>query len=167
MSCCHSGTCMLSCVRQNTLASTPPMIVVFGRPRPPTYEYFLHEFTAINRPIIMESKSKMGLWTESQLSSFGLASIPAISGCPDITDRLRRSDRVSLVKGSKAPALRHCRLAARTSWFSISPEPTYFDRKWKPIFDYFRVARECLPLSRLIPVLACNLCHSNHFRFRR
>ena len=46
------------------------------------------------RPIIMESKSKMGLWAESQLSSFGLASIPAISGCTSITDRLRGSDQV-------------------------------------------------------------------------
>ena len=47
----------------------------------------------------MELKSKMGLRIGSQLSSFGLASIPAISGCAGITDRLRWSDRVSLVKG--------------------------------------------------------------------
>ena len=52
------------------------------------------------RPVFMELKSIMGLWIESQLSSFGLARIPAtISGCAGITDRLRRSDRVSLVKG--------------------------------------------------------------------
>ena len=54
---------------------------------------------SILRPIIMESKSKPGLWTESQLSSFGLASISAKSGCAGITDRLRRSHRVPLVKG--------------------------------------------------------------------
>lgn len=49
---------------------------------------------------------------EYQISPFGLVSIFAISGCAGITDRLRRSDRVSLVKGtptSKAPALCPCR----------------------------------------------------------
>ena len=58
------------------------------------------------RLILMESKSKLGLWIESQLSSFGLASIPAISGCAGITDRLRRPDRVSLVKGIPLRLLR-------------------------------------------------------------
>ena len=51
-------------------------------------------------PFIMESKSKMGLCTEYQLSSFGVASILAISGCTVITDSLKRSDRLPLVKGT-------------------------------------------------------------------
>ena len=60
---------------------------------------------------------------------------------------------------SKAPALCPCRLAARISWFSISPEPIYADQNRKPNFDKFRVARDILPLSRLISVLAYTLCH--------
>ena len=43
---------------------------------------------------------------------------------------------------SRAPALRPCWLAMCINWFSISPEPSYYDRKWKPIFDPFRAARE-------------------------
>lgn len=47
------------------------------------------------------------LWTESQLlSPFGLVSIPALSSCAGITDRLRRSDLIPLIKRTSRGLLR-------------------------------------------------------------
>ena len=98
----------------------------------------------------MGSKSKMGLWTESQLSPFDVASTPAISGCAGITDRFRRSDR--------AP---RCSVAlVFLPLFRLTPVLPYTLCHTKPIFDSFGIALVFLPLFRLTPVLPYTLCHT-------
>ena len=90
--------------------------------------------------------------TESQLSSFGLASISAISGCAGFTGRLIWSYRVPLVNGTPLGLLR--------SFLATKQRvPANFRFPLNPIFYPFRVARAILPLFWL-PVLAYTLCHT-------
>ena len=72
------------------------------------FRLFINEFQTDYYGIEIENGPHR---TELQLFWFDLASILAISGCVGITDRLRRSDRVPLVKGIPLRLLRFSVLA--------------------------------------------------------